>query len=61
MNLHPAELLGLPALDHKLDVAAMRYLLVLLALVWGYCAYRGRALWALSSGAAFVTVATRPP
>jgi hypothetical protein len=57
MDLQPAELLGLPALDAKLDVAAMRYTLVLLAAVWAWLAYRGRGWGALAGGVLFVSVA----
>ena len=60
MILRPGALLGLPegVPDPVFDVIALRWVLLLLALVWTVAAARGRDLAVLAAGLAFAGVAT---
>jgi hypothetical protein len=60
MILRPGALLGLPegVPDPAFDVIALRWVLLLLALVWAAAAARGRGAAVLAAGLAFAGVAT---
>ena len=58
MILRPGALLGLPegVPDAVIDVVALRWALVLLALVWAVAAARGRGVTVLGAGLLFTAV-----